>query len=81
MQRIVQRQTYLNLAMNWLSVKPSVYSPMSMVDPILIDVGTVASIRASKLSKFVALTISVTSDSVALLCLGANLQRERKRNV
>lgn len=42
-----------------------------------MDEGTVASMRASRLSKLVTLTISSTSDSEALLCLGANLQNNK----
>ena len=67
-------EQHLNDARKSLSVSPSLYFPRSMRSWRLIASGTVASMRASRLSKPVTDTISLTSASEALLCLGANLQ-------
>jgi len=64
---------YLNMARKPLSVKPSVYLPMSMGSLRLMVLGTVASISSSSEPKPVTLTISATSSSEALLWRNAKL--------
>ena len=64
---------HLNLAKNSLSVRPSVYFPRSILSCRLMASGTVASMSSSMLLKPTTDTISLTSASEALLCLGANL--------
>ncbi len=67
---------HLNMDKKPLSVKPSVYLPMSISSFRLIDFGTVASINSSIDPKPVTFTISATSSSEALLCRKAKLHNK-----
>lgn len=66
--------SYLNIDKKSLSFKPSLWKLISIAVFLLIALGTVASMRASRLGNPHTFTMSATSDSVPLLCLGANLQ-------